>query len=90
MMTSVVRRMAGRPRMKDSGRKSLRSIPLFLDPIGPGSVPRSRLFDLVLARLGFLSPAERLLLVARSGGLDALLPLGASAVEAIVLRRKAV
>ena len=87
MMMSGVRRMAGRPRMKDSGRKSLRSIPLFLDPICLGSVPRSRLFDLVLARLGFLSPGERLILASRSGGLDALLSLDASEVEAIVLRR---
>jgi DNA processing protein len=86
MMTIGARRRIGRLRMKGLERKGRRGIPLFLDPLSLGSSLREPLIDLVLARLGFLSPAERLFLASRTGGFDALLSLGKSDVEAILLR----
>ncbi|MCX7026341.1 MAG: DNA-processing protein DprA [Spirochaetes bacterium] len=74
--------------MKGSRRRSLRGIPLFLNPtVLPTGDTRSFLFDLVLARMNFLSIEERLFLAAFTGGLKELLALDSVDIEDFLLRR---
>ena len=73
--------------MKEPRRRSFRDIPLFLAPATPDSRPRSRYFDLVLARMDFLGVEERLLLASHSGGVKELLSLDVNDIESILFRR---